>query len=128
MNTTGNQFSAEELKKIDEADDLHIAPFRADGKTYGTPTWVWEVVLDGELYVRAYNGVYSQWYNAAILQQAGRIIATNKTYEVSFESVTGAVNEAIDEAYKVKYAGSPYLEAMISNRAKKATIKIVKRD
>ena len=27
-----------ELRKITQADDLHIAPFREDGKTYGTPT------------------------------------------------------------------------------------------
>jgi hypothetical protein len=30
----------EELRKTAEADDLHIAPFREDGATYGTPTWV----------------------------------------------------------------------------------------
>jgi hypothetical protein len=28
----------EELQKIAKADDLHIAPFRNDGKTYGTLT------------------------------------------------------------------------------------------
>ena len=42
-----------EQSKIAEADDLHIAPFREDGKTYGTPTWIWSVALDGALYVRA---------------------------------------------------------------------------
>ena len=44
-----------ELRKIAETDDLHIAPFREDGQTYGTPTWIWSVVVDGELYVRAYG-------------------------------------------------------------------------
>lgn len=39
------------------SDDLHISPFREDGKTYGTPTWIWSVVVDGGLYVRAYNGL-----------------------------------------------------------------------
>jgi hypothetical protein len=34
-----------ELRKITQADDLHIAPFREDGKTYGTPTWIWSVAL-----------------------------------------------------------------------------------
>ena len=42
----------EELRKIAETDDFHISPFREDGKTYGTPTWIWSVVVDGELYVR----------------------------------------------------------------------------
>jgi hypothetical protein len=42
-----------ELKRIAQADDLHIAPLRDDGKIYGTPTWIWSVAVDGELYVRA---------------------------------------------------------------------------
>jgi Uncharacterized protein conserved in bacteria (DUF2255) len=33
----------DELRKIAVADDLHIAPFREDGATYGTPTWIWSV-------------------------------------------------------------------------------------
>jgi hypothetical protein len=31
-------WAQDELQKIVEADDLHIAPFRADGTMYGTPT------------------------------------------------------------------------------------------
>jgi hypothetical protein len=34
-------WSNDELRKVAEADDLHISPFREDGKTYGTPTWIW---------------------------------------------------------------------------------------
>jgi hypothetical protein len=36
-----NTWSQDTLRKIAEADDLHIAPFREDGETYGTPTWIW---------------------------------------------------------------------------------------
>jgi hypothetical protein len=52
----------EELRRIDEADDLHIAPFREDGATLGTPTWIWSVSVDGDLYARGYNGQASRWY------------------------------------------------------------------
>jgi hypothetical protein len=38
-------WSKQELSKIAEADDLHIAPFREDGVTYGTPTWIWSVAV-----------------------------------------------------------------------------------
>lgn len=62
----------DELKRIGETDDLHIAPFRDDGKTYGTLTWIWSVVVDEDLYVRAYNGKNSRWYRAAVRQKAGR--------------------------------------------------------
>jgi hypothetical protein len=125
MKANVQQFSTDELKRIDEADDLHIAPFREDGKTYGTPTWIWAVVVDGDLYVRAYNGVNSRWYKSALQQNAGRIIAAGMTKEVRFEPVHGDINDAIDEAYKKKYNSSPYLSPMISNRARAASVKII---
>ena len=65
----------QELQKIAEADDLHIAPLREDAVTYGTPTWIWSVAVGDALYARAYNGTDSRWYNAALKQKAGRIIA-----------------------------------------------------
>jgi hypothetical protein len=46
----------DELRKIAETDELHISPFRTDGVTYGTPTWIWSVAVDDALYVRADNG------------------------------------------------------------------------
>lgn len=120
-----NKFPKTELSKIDKADDLRIAPFREDGKTTGTPTWIWEVAVDGELYVRAYNGVRSRWYNAAIEQKAGRIFAADSIYDVTFEPIKGIdINDTIDEAYKKKYSGSPYLSAMISERTRAATLRI----
>jgi hypothetical protein len=49
-------WSKDELRKIANADDLHISPFREDGVTYGTPIWIWSVAVDNALYVRGYNG------------------------------------------------------------------------
>lgn len=69
----------DKLRKIAETDDLHISPFREDGKTYGTPTWIWSVVVENELYVRAYNGKSSRWYQAALREKAGRITAAAMT-------------------------------------------------
>jgi hypothetical protein len=117
----------DDLRKITEADDLHIAPLREDGKTYGTPTWIWSVAVDDALYVRGYNGQRSSWYQAAIGQKAGRIIAAGMTKEVAFEAVEGPINVRIDDAYRAKYHGSPYLEAMIGARARSATIRILPR-
>ena len=117
----------EELRKIAEADDLHIAPFREDGATYGTPTWIWSVAVDGDLYVRAYNGQNSRWYGAAVRQKAGRITAAGMTKEVTFEPVEGPMNDFIDDAYRAKYRGSPYLSPMISACSRSATVKVMPR-
>jgi len=121
-------WSKNELRQIAETDDLHISPFREDGKTYGSPTWIWSVVVDQALYVRAYNEQNSRWYQAALRQKAGRIRAAGITKEVSFESETGAVNDRIDGAYRVKYKTSPYLKPMIDPSASSATVKIVPRE
>src|SRR5438105_11838203 len=117
----------EELRKIAETDDFHISPFREDGKTYGTPTWIWSVVVDGELYVRSYNGQSGRWYQAALKKKSGRITAAGMTKEVDFEPVTGSINDSIDDAYLSKYASSPYLKPMISARARAATVKVMPR-
>ena len=120
-------WSRNELSKIAEADDLHIAPFREDGRTYGTPTWIWSVAVDGALYARAYNGTKSRWYQAAMRQKAGRVIAAGMTKDVSFEAVNGPLNERIDEAYRAKYRASPYLNPMIGPGARAATVKVIPR-
>ena len=117
--------SKDELRKIAEADDLHISPFREDGVTHGTPTWIWSVAVDGALYVRAYNGQSSRWYQAAMRQKAGQITAAGMTTEVTFEAVKGPINDRIDGAYRAKYRGSPYLKPMIAARARSATVKIM---
>ena len=120
-------WSQEELRRLRETDDLHIAPFREDGTTYGTPTWIWSVAVDGDLYVRAYNGKSSRWYQAAMRQKAGRITAAGMTKDVAFEPESGSLNGRIDEAYRAKYADSPYLEPMLGARARAATVKVVPR-
>ena len=116
-----------ELKKIAAADDLHISPFREDGVTYGTPTWIWSVVVDGGFYVRAYNGQSSRWYKAAVTQKAGRIRIAGMEREVSFEPVGGEFNDRIDKAYLIKYRTSPYLPPMIGDRARAAIVRISPR-
>ena len=120
-------WAKDEVGKIAATDDLHISPFRDDGKTYGTPTWIWSVVVDGDLYVRAYNGQNSRWYQAALRQKAGRITAAGMTREVAFEPVEGPMNDRIDDAYSGKYKGSPYLPPMIGKHARSATVRIVPR-
>ncbi len=114
----------EEIIQIAQKDDFHIAPFREDGKTYGTPTWIWSVMVDNNLYVRAYYGTKSRWYQAALKQKAGKIEAAGMVRDVHFEPVSGNINDQIDEAYRKKYSSSPYLQSMISERAKAATVRV----
>jgi hypothetical protein len=120
-------WSKDELRRIAEADDLHISPFREDGVTYGTPTWIWSVVVADALYVRAYNGKKSRWYQAAVRQKAGRITAAGMTKEVTFEPVDGPISDLVDDAYRAKYRRSKFLSPMIGARARSATVKVMPR-
>lgn len=114
------------LEKIDRADDLKIAPRREDGKSIGTLTWIWEVVVDGRLFVRAYNGTRSRWYRAAIAQKVGEIQAIGKVFEVRFVPVDDdALSTRIDAAYGEKYASSPYMAHMVGASAKAATVEVL---
>lgn len=107
MSTT---WPKDELRRIAETDEPHISPFREDGKTFGTPTRIWSVVVDGALYVRSYNGKSGRWHQAATKQKGGRVSAAGLTKEVSFEPVSGSINDRIDQAYRSKYASNPYLK------------------
>jgi len=119
------RWPSDELQRIAETDDLHVAPFREDGETYGTPTWIWSVVVGGDLFVRAYNGTVSRWYRAALRERAGQILAAGMTREVVFEPVADdSLGARIDDAYSDKYASSPYLSPMIGARARKATMRV----
>ncbi len=115
---------AQAVERIAASDDLHIAPFRADGSTYGTPTWIWSVVVDGRLFVRAWNGQRSGWYRSAMAQRAGRIIAAGETHEVEFGPGDPELNGRIDEAYRTKYARSPYLPPMLTAGPRAATVEV----
>jgi hypothetical protein len=59
-------WSKNELRAIEDNDDLFVSPFREDGSTYGTPTQTWAVIVGSDVYVRAANGQESRWYQAAI--------------------------------------------------------------
>jgi hypothetical protein len=121
-------WSTDELNKIAEADELFISPLSEDGVTYRKPTRIWSVAVEGTLYVRAYRGQNSLWYQAAVRQKAGRIAAAGVTKDVTFEPVDGPINDLIDEAYREKYGKSPYFSPMISAPVRSTTLKVMPRE
>ena len=50
------------------------------------------------------------------------------TKEVTFEPVDGPINDLVNDAYRAKYHGSPYLSPMIGARARSATVKVMPRE
>ncbi|MBL3530007.1 DUF2255 family protein [Companilactobacillus zhachilii] len=121
-------WSSEQLEQFSQADDLRISPFYSDGKTYGTPTWIWSVVADKRLYVRAWNGQRSRWYRSAVQQRAGRMHLAGGNFEISFKPIMdNQLIKQIDQAYRIKYAGNSYLEPMLQTGPQSSTLNIVPR-
>jgi hypothetical protein len=118
-------WTPEELRAIASTDDFHISPFREDGTTLGTPTWIWSVVVDDTVWVRAYNGTASRWYRAARAQRAGRVTAGGIQKDVVFTPVEdGAVNDRVGAAYEAKYGDSPYFPPMVTAKTRAATVRV----
>ena len=123
------RWDAKTIQAFAEADDLHVSPFREDGKTYGTPTWIWSVVVDGSLYARAVHGTKSSWNHAAVTQGAGRIRLAGGVHEVTFTAITDqSLWDRIDGAYGEKYAGSPYLKDVTGQVQRESTVRIDPRE
>ena len=121
-------WDTETIDRNAAADDLHIAPYRPDGATPGTPTWIWSVVVDNRLFVRAWNGPRSRWYRAVVEQRAGIIETVGRRIEVTMtpidEAAAPELGTRIDPAYRTKYAGSAYLPPMVAEGPKAATVEI----
>ncbi|ANZ61926.1 DUF2255 family protein [Secundilactobacillus paracollinoides] len=116
-----------QLSDFARADDFHVSPFYDDGKTFGTPTWIWSVVVGDNLYIRPWNGRASRWYQSAVKQGAGRIKLAGNVFQVEFEKADAdkGLNQQISEAYSKKYSGSSYLPPMIAEGPTSATMKVL---
>jgi hypothetical protein len=121
-------WAAEELDKIEAAEELEIAALRPDG-TLRPATTIWVVRVGDDLYVRSYRGRGGGWFRSVLERPEGRIRAGGLTREVAFQEPDDADHAAIDQAYQTKYAryASSYVEPMVSPDATAATLRLVPR-
>ncbi len=119
----------DELNRIGDADELHVAPVEESGSPR-RPVPIW-VVRDGDdLYVRSFRGGDGRWFRAASASHEGHIQAGGVDKDVTFaEERDAGVNARVDDAYRSKYAryGEAYLDPMVDGPARGTTLKIVPR-
>jgi hypothetical protein len=120
-------WTQEELAAIGKAEELEIAPARADGSLRrATPIWV--VRVGDDLYVRSFRGHESRWFRAAQQSHEGEISAAGVRKHVDFvDSDDAGTAAAIDEAYHAKYQryGARYVDAMVADAARATTLRLV---
>src|SRR4051794_9911405 len=125
---TEQRWTTDELDRIGAADELRIAPTRANG-TLRRPLPIWVVRVDDELYVRSWRGDDGSWYRAAQTSGEGRISAGGVERDVAYDPAGEEVNDAVDDAYRQKYGRyTRYIERMIAPQARATTLRLVPRE
>lgn len=124
-----SDWTAEELDKVGAADEPQIAALRPDGSLRPYTT-IWVVRVGDDLYVRSYRGRAGAWFRSAQRRPEGRILAGGVERDVTLEEPRDADHDAIDQAYRTKYAryGSTYVDPMVSPGARAATLRLTPRD
>jgi hypothetical protein len=121
-------WTSDELYKIGTAEELRIAPLRADG-TLRKPVIIWVVRLGDDLYVRSVNGRTSAWFRGVQVRHEGHIQAGGVEKDVTFiEEADPKINDQLDAAYRAKYRRYPSsVDHINSPTARAAAIKLVPR-
>ncbi|WP_430336188.1 DUF2255 family protein [Rhodococcus sp. ACT016] len=118
-------WTQEELAAIAQDKKLFISIPNSDGSMHA-PTWISIVQTGEDLYCRAYNGSSSRWYRAAQNIGHGHISVGGVDAEVDFEfPIDTAVIDRVDDAYRIKYADSPYLQPILGAGPRAATVRLI---
>ena len=123
-----SEWTADELNTVGAAEELQIAALRPDGSLRPYTT-IWVVRVGDDLYVRSYRGRGGAWFRSVQQWPEGHIRAGGADRDVTFSEPTGADQDAIDQAYRSKYAryASSYVEPMVSPDARAATLQLIAR-
>jgi hypothetical protein len=120
-------WSPDEFAQISAAREIEISSPRADG-TPRDPVTIWVVGVDDDLYIRSVKGAAGAWFRGAEARHEGHIEAGSVDRDVSFEEADHGLDEAIDNAYRGKYSGSPSsVETITSPAARATTLKLLPR-
>ncbi len=118
-------WTTDELTRIGEVGEMDIATCRADG-TLRKPRIIWVVRVGDSLYVRSVNGPDAAWYRGTRTRMQGRIQAGGLDTDVTFVDADHGLDDAIDDAYRIKYRGSRSAVGHItSEQARATTIELV---
>jgi hypothetical protein len=125
---TAANWTTDELNRIARAEELQIAPERRDG-SLRRPLPIWVVRVGDDLFVRSWRGAGGGWYRAAEATHEAHISAGGVDTNVTLSHAGDHVNDAVDAAYRTKYARhSDHVEPMVGPEARATTLKLVPDD
>ncbi len=123
-----SSWTADELERIGQAEELELASRRADGSLRSwVPLWVARV--GDELFVRSMYGRSNPWFQRALASGEGRIRAGGVERDVAIVEPGPAVDDDLHAAIHAKYDrhGARIVGTVVSAESALATFRLVKR-
>jgi hypothetical protein len=121
-------WTADELTRIGQADELDISSRRPDGSLRPLVT-VWGARFRDDLYVRSAYGHDNPWFQRALASGEGRLRAGGVERDIAFEVPASDVDEDLTAAYHAKYDryGPSIVGTVVSPEAARSTLRLVPR-
>jgi hypothetical protein len=122
-------WTADELNRIGEAEELQIASVRPDGSLRPFVT-IWVVRVGDDIYVRSAYGPGNPWFVRAQKSGAGRVRAGGVERDVTFEEAARDAHDGIDAAYHAKYDryGARIVSTVTGEKVRSQTFRLVPAD
>lgn len=121
-------WSPQQLERIGEADELHIASRRADG-TLRRWTPIWVVGVGDQVYVRTWHRRDTGWFGHVLQSHRARIRVSGLAADVAVEDAgvgPAELHADVDAAYRTKYGryGRASVDPMVSVAAAATTLRL----
>ncbi|WNG86477.1 DUF2255 family protein [Mycobacterium sp. ITM-2016-00317] len=122
----------DQLDRLGAAEEIRIAGRRRDG-SLRRPVIVWVVRIGDELFTRSVNGADAGWFRGTRARHEGHVSGGGVEADVDFLGIGdvddidhGALHNAVDAAYRSKYAKyrGP-VAAITSPMARATTLKLL---
>ncbi|SDS97295.1 DUF2255 family protein [Microterricola viridarii] len=122
------QWTADELRRIDASAELRVASERPDGSLRPATT-IWHSALGDALYIRSAHGPENGWFRRALHAGRGRISAGGVEKDVTFELADPSVRAELDRALHQKYDryGPAPIAAITGGDVLETTLKVTPR-
>lgn len=117
-----SSWTDEELGALGRAREIRVAGRREDGSLRRL-TIIWQVVVDGKVYVRSVRGVDGVWYQGVIRRHEGVITWDEQPRNVVYIPDDSA-DDLVDAAYYAKYGNGSSSDAITSPTAKVTTLRV----